>query len=519
MAGTISSADSKSASSLELFIFNRIDIMTKNTHSPALNFPMLLISLAALSLWQYSATANEDLPLLDCVIEPSEIVDIGSATAGVLDQVNFDRGDMVSKSQVVARLESGTERATAELARVRASLETGVDMRRKSAEFFARNQRRSENLTSTQAISRQDLDQLETEAAIAKMQVRQETDNLRLAGLEHRRAQEALKRRTIRSPIEGVVVERYKSVGEYVEDKPVMRIAQLDPLHVETIVPVDHFGKIHIGMHAKVSPSIPGQTDHYAKVSRIDRVADAASGTFGVRLSLDNPNGDIATGVRCELSFSDQAGLSAQHAEQKRVKTAKAKDTKKKPPVKKETTAPAITVATARNTQTPPAAADPQLPLQCFQAGPMRQKSNADRAIDTLRDAGAVVELREAQGGYSQQFFVLSEKTESKIRAQELMAEFRAANITDIALLRRGPYAKHVSLGLFASKEKAERHAAKVSERGFNIKVSPRSQPKYWLEVSAFEQLNRDELQTIFAAEQSDEFNITPCSIMQAGVN
>ena len=39
--------------------------------------------------------------------------------------------------------------------------------------------------------------------------------------------------RTVRSPFNGVVVDRYVNVGERVEDKPLLRVAVIDPLRVE----------------------------------------------------------------------------------------------------------------------------------------------------------------------------------------------------------------------------------------------------------------------------------------------
>jgi hypothetical protein len=77
----------------------------------------------------------------------------------------------------------------------------------------------------------------------------------------------------------------------------------LDPLHVEVIVPVEYLGRITPGMRAEVTPVVSSQGMHVATVTRVDRVADAASGTFGVRLSLSNPDYAIPGGLRCQLGF------------------------------------------------------------------------------------------------------------------------------------------------------------------------------------------------------------------------
>jgi hypothetical protein len=42
---------------------------------------------------------------------------------------------------------------------------------------------------------------------------------------------------------------------------------------------------------------------HLAMVSTVDRVFDAASGTFGVRLELPNRDNRLPAGLRCQVSF------------------------------------------------------------------------------------------------------------------------------------------------------------------------------------------------------------------------
>jgi len=87
-------------------------------------------------------------------------------------------------------------------------------------------------------------------------------------------------RKTIGSPINVVVVERFWSPGEYgsgqlKREAPILKLAQLDPLRVEAYARVSLYEKISVGMQAKVS---------------VDRVIDSASSTFRVRLELPNPN-------------------------------------------------------------------------------------------------------------------------------------------------------------------------------------------------------------------------------------
>ena len=117
--------------------------------------------------------------------------------------------------------------------------------------------------------------------------------------------------RTIRSPISGVVVARSRSRGEFVGQDPVLTVASIDPLSVELIVPVARYGSVKVGPFAEVMPEAPVGGIHRARVTIVDEVIDAASGTFGVRMELPNPNYEVPAGLKCKVRFaadSDSGG-------------------------------------------------------------------------------------------------------------------------------------------------------------------------------------------------------------------
>jgi len=243
------------------------------------------------------------IPELDCVIEPSEIVDVGSALPGLVGSILADRSDLVKKGAVIVKMESSVQQASLAQAKMKAGLKTSIKLREATAAFGILTQERNKELLKTSAISIQDMDQLKTETRIAELQVQQEKENRRLAQLEYARAKSILAQRSIRSPVEGVVMDRFKSVGEYVDDEPLLRVAQLDPLNIEVIVPVSYLGRVKPGMQAEVMSVVPGSETYLATVERVDTVADAASGTYGVRLNLSNPEYKVPAGMRCRLSF------------------------------------------------------------------------------------------------------------------------------------------------------------------------------------------------------------------------
>jgi len=263
------------------------------------------LAMLTAALVPTSSASLEVLSDLDCVLEPSAMIELGSAVPGLLSETYYDRSDYVSAGTVVAQLESDIERVSLAIAEHVAMSSTAVDLRKVTASFGDRTQTRNLEMLKTSSISRQVMDQISTEAKIADLQVTQERESQQLALLEVERTKALLNRRAIRSPIDGTVVQRYKSAGEYVDSDPVFQIAQLDPLSVEVILPVDYLGTVESGMSATITLDLPGfeNESFEARVRRIDAVADAASATYGVRLTLANPDYKIPSGVRCQVDF------------------------------------------------------------------------------------------------------------------------------------------------------------------------------------------------------------------------
>ena len=77
----------------------------------------------------------------------------------------------------------------------------------------------------------------------------------------------------------------------------------MDPLRVEVIVPAQKFGRIIPGMTATIVPELPEYGEQVATVTIVDKLIDAASSTFGVRLELPNAEQKVPSGLRCLVRF------------------------------------------------------------------------------------------------------------------------------------------------------------------------------------------------------------------------
>lgn len=241
------------------------------------------------------------------IIEPHRVVNLGgSGVPGILETVNVDRGDFVRKGQVIATLQAGVEKASMEMARFRAEMEAGIKAKESNLDFYTRKKKMNEELFKKQVLPFSQMDEIETNRMIAEMQLREAIENKKLAELEYQRSMEVYQRMTIKSPIDGVVVARFLSPGEYIENQPIVKLAQIDPLNVEVILPVSSLPSVKVGMRARVIPEQPVGGQYVAEVKVIDRVIDAASGTFGVRLELPNPGYRLPAGLKCKVIFSSR---------------------------------------------------------------------------------------------------------------------------------------------------------------------------------------------------------------------
>ena len=250
------------------------------------------------------AVAASDAQTFDCVIEPQQIVKLSSAVAGLIKEIKVERGDLVKKGQVVAKLEAAVEEANLALAQARASTDAPIKSAEAKLEFLRRKHERSEELVAKKVVAEATFDENLANARVAEQDVRTAQLNARIAELEVKQSEAVVEQRVLRSSVDGVVTEVLLRPGEYRNDQsPILTLAQIDPLRVEVFVPTRFYGQIHDDETAIVEPEAPIGGRYEAMVAVVDRVLDAASGTFGVRLRLPNSDFQLPAGLKCRIRF------------------------------------------------------------------------------------------------------------------------------------------------------------------------------------------------------------------------
>jgi RND family efflux transporter MFP subunit len=265
--------------------------------------PGIVISCGAACALLLAAGATAWSATFDCVINPSLTLKLGSPVASILDSVDVERGDLVKRGQVIARLESKVEQATVAVNEARAESMSEIEAKKAVVDLKRGVLARKVSLQKSYA-SAQDIEIAQAEYNVAIQELAEATVSHHVAQLDLNRAKAALEIRTIRSPIDGVIDKRALGPGEYVhQEASIVTVARIDPLYVETFLPVRYFGLIKIGNTANVRPDDPVGGDRNAAVTVVDEVFDAASGTFGVRLALPNPEHIVPAGLRCRITF------------------------------------------------------------------------------------------------------------------------------------------------------------------------------------------------------------------------
>ena len=237
-----------------------------------------------------------------CLMEPWQTLKLAAPVQGVVSSVRVDRGDVVHKGDLLATLDSEVEESNLLIAQVHAANDAQVQQGQARVDFLRRKEARNVELRRTEAASVAQADEAAADARVAEGQLREAQLNVAQARVEAKRAEGLLKQRQITSPVDGIVTERALGPGEFRNDQAhILTVAQLDPLRVEAFLPIALYPRIKPGDTMTVLPEAPVGGLYQARVTVVDQVFDAASGTVGVRLELPNPGFKLPGGVHCRL--------------------------------------------------------------------------------------------------------------------------------------------------------------------------------------------------------------------------
>ncbi len=467
-----------------------------------------LVQVAAITSFSSLAQAEIILPAVDCVIIPSKTVDISAAVPGLIGKLHAERSDSVKKGMLLGELNSRVEQANVELSRVRSEMSAEISAEQVNLKYDQLQSRRVRDLKQKNLISAQNKDEAARLEKVTYWRLKQAQDAFRTRQLELDRAVAQLEEKKVYSTLDGVVAQVYKAEGEYVEDQPIMRLVQLNPLHVEAVLPMEHYGQVQKNMQGSVYAEIAPNTKLSAKVMIIDPVGDTASGTFGVRLSMQNPDNKIPAGMKCVLrlepSTIDQsveiqknttdmlAADAAPGATSTPLPEAVKALTSAESPLDEiittenspEMAAVQTDAAVVQQRSLPVVLPDPEESLQKHSFGPFNKESTLLSVGKILTSQGYTYSRRDEGSSVIKGYLVLLAEDYAQSKRQ-LMAEFRQRGVSGMEVLPRRSYNGRLSFGAYDGPELANVRHENLTQKGIRSEVVARRTGKVqlWLDV------------------------------------
>src|SRR5262245_14119034 len=220
-------------------------------------------------------------------LRPLVQADVGSKTLGYLDAVLVDRGDRVTRGQLLALVRPSD--LPDQLAAARSTLAQA-----QSTTALARtNFERAKQLAPEAGGPPQELPQAQSPFAAAE--AAQQAAQAQIAALAVR-----LGETRITSPLTGVVVQRRLDPGTLVGPPgggAIVTVARVDTLRVFITVNEHELAGVSVGKDAHVEvDALPGRT-FSGKVGRLAPALDPATRTAAAEVQVDNRAGELVPGM------------------------------------------------------------------------------------------------------------------------------------------------------------------------------------------------------------------------------
>ncbi|WP_075172492.1 efflux RND transporter periplasmic adaptor subunit [Neptunomonas phycophila] len=432
-----------------------------------------------------------DLPAVDCVITPSKSVDLSVATSGVIRHIHAERSEHVKAGQLLVELNSRVEEANLNLAKLKANMKAEISAEEINLRYDRLQNERVRNLQEKKLVSGQNIDESKRSEQVSYWRLQQAKDTYAVRQLELERAAAQLDNTRVFAPFDGVVTQVYKSEGEYVEDSPVMQLVQLNPLHVEAVLGMEYFGQIHNNMLGDVYPETNLNTPYSAHIEVVDPVGDTASGTFGVRLTMDNPGNHIVSGVKCILKLSDALYTEPNNSEQAPSDTASASEAPLTDSAKLPASATSSEESSKESMTQSIELSGGVIPSYKF--GPFASDKEQKKAAQIIESYGFDPQRVDADFDFIKGYLVLSADSYRQPSSQ-LLAQFGRLGVKDMMVMPQKTYQGRISFGAYNGPQSANMRQAALTRMGIKSEVVARTEKESatWLAVESINEAKRE---------------------------
>lgn len=242
--------------------------------------------------------------------EPDETTDVACAETGVVARVDVKQGQQVQAGAILAVLDHSVLEATLRAAEAKATSTARIDAAKVECDLKKRQKEKLTRVLADGHASANEIEKAESELVAAQVQLRiaEEEQHLNQIDVEQIKAQ--IERRTIRSPVDGVVTRVKRRSGEFVSgsDPVIATVVRLDHLRVRFYVSTELAERLQAEPECRVL--IRG-VRHVARIDFLSPVTDADSGTVRMEVLVDDREHRLRSGIPCQLEVEKPSDIPA----------------------------------------------------------------------------------------------------------------------------------------------------------------------------------------------------------------
>lgn len=235
------------------------------------------------------------------VVKSIDRIEIKSKASGEIVELPVEEGDFISKGDLIARLDQRDERA--EVAQTQADFDIAMaELKQAQSTFDRRNKLFQDNL-----ISEEEQGQIELGLAVARGKLVQATTSLE-------RAKERLSESVVRAPINGIILQKYVEKGQIIASgvsnvsggTPIVDIADMSSVYIETGIDEIDIGKIQIGQFATVIADAYPTLEFNGEIVRIAPEAKIEQNVtlFDIVVEVKNNDGKLKSGMNTNVEIA-----------------------------------------------------------------------------------------------------------------------------------------------------------------------------------------------------------------------
>ncbi|PPK53694.1 efflux RND transporter periplasmic adaptor subunit [Marinobacter persicus] len=204
-------------------------------------------------------------------IEAINGIEVANEVPGVVETINFESGDTVSKGDVLIRLDAAID-------------EAALRTRRAEAQLAAQEFKRVSDLLPRRAVSQSQYDEAKANYDAARARVNE--------------AEAQLNKKVIRAPFDGTLGIRMVDQGEYIATgTPIVEINMLNPIYVDYTLSEKSLPEVENGYPVSVTVAAVPEHTFTGDVSAINTSVNPESRTVRIRATLDNQDNLLRPGM------------------------------------------------------------------------------------------------------------------------------------------------------------------------------------------------------------------------------